>query len=102
MKRTPLKRKSGLKKISRTKIEASKTYLKLRLNFLQELPICEVCGKSKSQDVHHKKGRGKYHLDVETWLSTCRPCHDRIHTSPIWARENGYLIDRDGEVKTNE
>ncbi len=94
MKRTPLKRKTPMKRISKARQEASKIYSELRKKFLQELPSCEVCTKAKSTDVHHKKGRGKFYLDVESWLSVCRRCHDRIHASPIWARKNGYLEDR--------
>ena len=99
--RKPLKRKAPMKRISKTRSVALKIYSKLRENFLQELPICEVCGKAKSTDVHHRKGRGKFYLDVESWLSTCRSCHDRIHTSPIWARENGYLLEPGDKVKSD-
>lgn len=84
-----------MRRISKTREKAGKIYSKLRLLFLAELPICEVCSKSKSTDVHHKKGRGKFYLDVDSWLSTCRTCHDRIHASPIWSREKGYLLDPD-------
>jgi len=66
--------------------------------FLKELPVCEACGVNASTDVHHRKGRGKYYLKMDTWMATCRGCHDRIHSYPIWARENGYLLDRDGEA----
>ena len=72
----------------------------MRKNFLATRPLCEVCTKVKmdrrnqSTDVHHKKGRGKYYLDEDTWLATCRQCHDEIHKNPIWARKMGYLEDR--------
>jgi hypothetical protein len=65
------------------------------------LPICEVCGKAKSTDVHHRKGRGRFYLDVDSWLSTCRSCHDRIHSSPIWAREKGFLLEPSDKVETD-
>tara|TARA_B100001093_G_scaffold504253_1_gene559790 strand:- start:25 stop:312 length:288 start_codon:yes stop_codon:yes gene_type:complete len=94
MKRTPLKRKTPLRRVSKARREASKIYLTLRQSFLADLPLCEVCEKEKSTDVHHKKGRGKYYLDVDTWLSVCRKCHDRIHVNPSWARENGFIEDR--------
>lgn len=47
--------------------------------------------RAKSTDVHHIAGRGINYLNEDTWLATCRPCHDRIHREPIWAREKGYL-----------
>jgi hypothetical protein len=58
---------------------------------LEKLPVCEVCMKANATDVHHKAGRGKNYLEVGTWLSTCRPCHDKIHKEPSWAREKGFL-----------
>jgi len=88
----PLKRKTPLRRVSKRRSEEMKEYSKKRTEFLTELPICEVCMKAKATDVHHKAGRGKHYLDDETWLSTCRSCHDRIHREPIWAREKGFLI----------
>jgi len=88
----PLKRKTPLRRVSKRRSEEMKEYSKKRTEFLTELPICEVCMKATATDVHHKAGRGKHYLDEETWLSTCRSCHDRIHREPIWAREKGFLI----------
>jgi hypothetical protein len=45
-------------------------------------------------DVHHKKGRGKYHLDVTTWLPVCRNCHAWIELNPIDAVELGFSDSR--------
>ena len=72
------------------RVEA-KIYLEMKLKFMEELPICEVCMKAKSTDIHHVAGRGKHYLDEKTWMSVCRTCHDKIHKEPIWARENNYL-----------
>lgn len=83
-----------MRRVSKKRQAEQKEYSKRRLNFLAMLPSCEVCAKSKSTDIHHKKGRGKYYLDEDSWLAVCRPCHDRIHSNPIWARENNYIIDR--------
>jgi hypothetical protein len=100
MKRTPLKRKKPMKRVSKKRTTDSKIYSKMRLNFLATYPLCEVCPTVKmdqrktSTDVHHKKGRGKYYLDEDSWLAVCRQCHDEIHGNPIWARENNYIIYR--------
>ena len=66
--------------------------MKLRKKFLEDFPICEVCTKEKSIDVHHKDKRGKNYLEVDTWLSVCRMCHNHIHANPSWARANNYLV----------
>ena len=73
-------------------------YSKLRTHYLQQYPLCQAslpgCTK-QSTDIHHKKGRGKYHNDPTTWLSVCRSCHDWIETHPIEAQELGFSIKRD-------
>ena len=73
-------------------------YSKLRKHYLQQYPLCQAslpgCTK-QSTDIHHKKGRGKYHNDPTTWLSVCRSCHDWIETHPIEAQELGFSIKRD-------
>jgi len=66
--------------------------MKLRKEFLEEFPICEVCTKKRASDVHHKDKRGKNYLEVDTWLSVCRKCHTEIHENPSWARANNYLV----------
>ena len=72
-------------------------YSKLRRVFLTDYPMCQAalprCG-SKSTEVHHKKGRGIYHNDVNTWLSVCRSCHTWIELNPIEAEELGFSIKR--------
>lgn len=89
-----------MRRVSKKRQAEQKEYSKARLSFLATLPLCEVCTKvkmdqrNKSTDIHHKKGRGKFYLDQDSWLAVCRPCHDRIHSNPIWARENNYIIDR--------
>lgn len=88
----PLRRKTPLKRVSKRRSKEMKEYSILRKEFLTNLPMCEVCMKANATDVHHKAGRGKHYLDVESWLSTCRTCHDKIHKEPAWAREKGFLI----------
>jgi hypothetical protein len=65
-------------------------YGKLRKDFLESNPSCQAnlpgCSKS-STDVHHKKGRGPFLLDVASWLSVCRSCHNWIELNPDSAKE---------------
>jgi len=72
-------------------------YSKLRKTYLDEHPMCEanICNCTlKSTDIHHKKGRGKYHLDISTWLSVCRNCHIWITNNKKEAVELGLSISR--------
>ncbi len=48
-----------------------------------------------STDVHHRKGRGRYHLDERTWWACCSSCHHlAIHARPEWAYKMKYLLNR--------
>jgi hypothetical protein len=29
---------------------------------------------------------------MATFMAVCRPCHNKIHDNPAWARDKGYLI----------
>tara|TARA_R100001015_G_C4627696_1_gene187375 strand:- start:741 stop:1142 length:402 start_codon:yes stop_codon:yes gene_type:complete len=92
----PLKRRQLNPKSKKMQI-IDGAYTKLRKSFMEKKPMCEAslpgCNKI-STDVHHKKGRGKYHLVVDTWLSVCRSCHTWIEEHPKEAIELGYSIKR--------
>ena len=67
-------------------------YKKLRILFLAEFPLCEICG-GIATTVHHKKGRmGKLLIDTEFFLPACMPCHEKVELEPEWAKEKGYLL----------
>ena len=51
----------------------------------------------KATDVHHMKGRGKYHLDTTTWLAVCRNCHMWIEENTVDAIELGFSLPRTHE-----
>ena len=86
-----------MKKVSKKLAQEQRKYSKLRKTWLAEHPMCQAKINKctlKSTDVHHKKGRGKYLLDVSTWLSVCRPCHNYIEEHPEEAIELGFSEKR--------
>ncbi len=88
---TPLRR-TRLKPVSPRKAADRRLYTLRSARFKAERPICEVCHKAKTRDVHHKHGRlGGNLLNEATWLAVCRGCHDWIHSNPSTARERGLL-----------
>ena len=98
IKRTPLKPSQKPMRHKSSKMTALDTvYSKLRVNYLEQYPLCcaslPKCTKN-STDIHHKKGRDKYHNDPTTWLSVCRTCHNWIELNPIEAEELGFSIKR--------
>lgn len=98
-KEKPLKRKkvTPLKFKSKKMSVLDTAYTKFRKQFLFNKPNCEAhldgCSL-QSTDVHHKKGRGKYYLVMDTWLSVCRNCHIWIEENPIEAEELGFSDKR--------
>ena len=84
---------SQSKKMAKTNRE----YSKLRIEFLTDRPNCMASLPGctlRAAEIHHKKGRRKYHNDITTWLSVCRVCHDWIETHPEEAIELNLSITR--------
>ena len=106
MKRSPLRRKSGLRgngTLRRSKLNpvSSKRrrqlseYAKVRSAYLKLNPVCVCCATHPSTEIHHRKGRWKERLNDSIWFAAlCRNCHDYIHANAEWAYEKGWLIHR--------
>ena len=84
-------------KVSEPLKEDLKEYKKVRDQFLKENPFCEAglkgCGV-KATEVHHKRGRGKNLVNVETFLAACHSCHKIIEENPAFAKANGLSLSR--------
>lgn len=84
-------------KTSKKMLANLKIYSVLRKDYLKDHPICE-CGrngcKRKSQDIHHKKGRGIYLNVIEYWLAVARVCHTWINEHPKEAMFLGLTVSR--------
>ncbi len=93
--KTPLRRKNSLRRVSRKRRGEMDEYHTKRKVFLEAYPVCGVCRHAQATQVHHKKGRGKFYLRVDSWLATCGACHEAIHKYPKWARNEGLIQDRD-------
>jgi hypothetical protein len=86
-----------IKKVSAKLSKANSEYSKIRKVYLTQHPVCHAkiykCSLHAT-DVHHKKGRGKYHLDTTTWLPVCRNCHTWITDNHNDSIELGFSISR--------
>ena len=57
--------------------------------------ICEYCQTAEMTDVHHLAGRvGPDPHRLTNLIGLCRPCHDRAHGNPEWARQVGLMRSR--------
>lgn len=92
--RNPLVR-TAIPKMSERRKRESRIYSAKRKLFLEEHCYCQIevaCMGAPASDVHHTKGRlGENYLNEATWLSSCRRCHDWIHSHPKEARAAGVL-----------
>lgn len=85
-------KRTRLKPVSDKRRSQLRIYSQDRKAFLAEKPICEICRRGRSIDVHHRRGRyGRSLLEREHWLAVCRTCHEEIHRNPRRSRTLGYI-----------
>jgi 5-methylcytosine-specific restriction endonuclease McrA len=94
MKKKPLRRKKALRRQSPRQKGRLAIYYYLRAPFMENNPVCQICGVEKSTDVHHRKYRyGPLLYDQQWWMAVCRSCHkNKIHGDVKNARKMGWLI----------
>ena len=94
MKRTSLKRRTPIRKMSRKRKTEYPVYSSLSRQFLFDHPVCQFNGcANRSTHVHHRPGRyGNKYTDVNEFMALCFKCHHFIHhENPNVARQLGYL-----------
>lgn len=89
MKRTPLRRKTKLKKVSDKHSKRLERYLSMLRNLDKANTPCARCNNPSSQDFHHPYGHGGDNFYRGVLL--CRDCHDWIHSRANEAYEHGWL-----------
>lgn len=74
------------------------------MEYLADHPRCECvinghkCRKFSDQ-IHHKRGRGKDLCNKEFFMAVCGPCHNYIERHRAWAKWSGYLINRAAQYR---
>lgn len=87
-----------IKPRSTKRVKQEREYAKLRIEYLEAHPLCEgqLTGCTGiASEVHHKfsgSKRNSHFLDVLTWMSVCRNCHNDIHNNPKKAKELRFLM----------
>jgi hypothetical protein len=82
---------------SKKRLKQESQYSVDRKEFLArpENRMCRVFPWKEATEIHHMKGKiGELLLDQRWWLPVSRPGHEKIENSPIWAKENGFSLDR--------
>ena len=87
----------SIPRVSSKRKKKDNEYLKLREKYLIKNSLCKIQLKDCTNiatDIHHTyagSNRDTYYLVQSTWLSTCRSCHNWIHSHPKEARLLGCL-----------
>ena len=92
----PKKKPKAMRKVAKKRVIQNKSYAEIRQNYLMMFPICQVKGCFQfATTIHHLAGRsGTLLTDVNNFLGCCMPCHQKIESEPIWAKEQGYSKSR--------
>jgi hypothetical protein len=85
-----------VKKVSAKRASQTKEYLKLRREYMETHPCCEVVEcHARSKELHHMGGReNELLLNTDLFLAVCVEHHHKITTDSKWALENGYSVLR--------
>lgn len=87
------KPRKPIRQVSEKRKSLNAQYSKLRAEFLEKFPQCQVEGcKEAACDVHHRGRRGKNLCRVDLFMAVCRQHHDTIEVNGLWAKSMGYTI----------
>lgn len=92
----------SIKKQSKKREQQTKIYTQLRKAFLSkpENKWCPVMlqlknKKVKATTIHHKRGKiGDLLNDTRFWVALSMDGHKYVEENPIWAKKNGYSLNR--------
>jgi hypothetical protein len=81
--------------VSKKRAKQNRLYTRIRKDYLEKKPMCEVCNSRLAEQIHHKRGRfGDRLTDAGYFLGVCFICHDKIHKNPAWAYSEAHMIQR--------
>ena len=93
MKRSRLLRKTPLRRISKKRAAQRRVYNTRGRAYLRSHPVCEVCKKEPSSQIHHRaRCHGRLLTQEENFMAVCITCHRHITDHGQWAKELGYKI----------
>lgn len=68
-------------------------YYAIRDPFMEANPVCQICRREASTDLHHRKGRrGNLLFDTKWFMALCRTCHDYVHNNVANSKRMGWLV----------
>lgn len=85
-----------IRKVSAERSKENHVYARLRKEYLEAYPCCEVpeC-HHKSTELHHQKGRsGDLLTNTDYFMAVCHEHHHMITVDSKWAIDNGFSFLR--------
>lgn len=103
LKKQKEKRYVPISKMSQKRAGELAEYIPLKEEWIKANPYClvkfEGCTKMTTEP-HHRSTSADDFLVVETWLPTCRSCHDKLEALPAEVRrEKLWLIEPTNKQK---
>lgn len=92
----PCKKVNKIKTFSDKKMKELAVYRKLRDEYLNRKPFCEIKSPKCTgitTELHHKKPRRYFLCDISSFCASCRACNTYVEENHEWARQNGFKID---------
>lgn len=91
--------KVPLRKLGSKRRKEVNLYLKARKPYLEEHPICEACNEAPADQIHHMRGRlNELVYNEKFFMAVCWKCHGWIENNREAARNQGWLLDRLGNL----
>lgn len=85
-----------IRKVSAERSKENQVYARLRKEYLEAYPCCEVpeCHR-KASEIHHQKGRaGDLLTNTDYFMAVCHDHHHMITVDSAWAIKMGFSILR--------
>lgn len=99
--RKPKPRNNTAKRQLRQQAYSSAKWRKVRLTYLVDHPMCEICEKSPAMDIHHMQSfivDGEIDwgllLDSDNLKALCKDCHAEIHNRQQGLKTVSSTIER--------
>ena len=96
----PERPKRSIRSVSKRQARLNAIYALKAEAFKLANPFCACCllrgivPPHSTDDVHHRRGRGRYLLDERFYSPVCRECHQLLDQNRAWAYSVGMLESR--------
>ena len=81
-----------MKRVSTKRAAQLREYKRIRIEFLEANPDCQICGGVATEIHHTNKRNGERLIDTKYFMALDRKCHNMVHHYPEESKKRGWLI----------